>query len=796
VSPSKVRAKLSARDLKAAIPQLEGSITAAGLEAPVTIRRDEYGIPYIEAANEHDVWFGMGYACAQDRLWQLEWYRRRGTGTWAEAAGPVGVESDLLFRRFLLDEASQADVDAMSPDTLAMFEAYAEGVNAFASSGQPLPVEFALTGVDFAPWEPWHSILVFKVRHAIMGKRLMKLARTELLRRIGPERYALLEGIEPEGLDLILPPGSGASEVLRQSAEELIAMSRSLDNFGIDDGGSNSWAVHGSRTTTGKPMLVNDSHRPLDVPNVYWQVGVSCPDFRMSGGAFPGFPAFPHFGSNGQMAFNITHGQVDYQDLYLEQFDSTNPKRYRTKDGWAEARVRRERIPVRGADPVTSEVFVTRHGPIVAGDPRHGHAIALRYTATDQPCEQWECLRPMLTAKTVKALHETQRGWVEPVNNIVSADNRGNIGYLTRGRVPVRASTAGRQFIVPGWTGEHEWTGDVPFEQLPQSINPRQGFIATSNQQIIDADEPYLAYEWATAGRANRVIESLEGKAKLSPEAIADLQGDTTSVRARGWARYLASRPTMTGNAERARALLAGWDGNLLPDSAEALLHGCFIRSLNQLLIEPIVGAATWAWIATPGNTGPEGLVRQWAYNVGAQLDRPELNTTPASADGRPLVSVLSRVLPYALAAAWREAALLGESNEPEDWRWDAVHVVAGQHTLTPSFPELAAKLDPPNVPFGGDSDTVQAAATNIAPPAGNAPPFKVGGLTVYRQIVDFTDPERATWIIPGGASGLPGTPHANDQLEHWRTHQRIPMHLTTPDIHSAARRTLTLQPA
>ena len=788
--------RLSARELKAAIPQLTGSITAAGLEAPATIRRDKYGIPTIEAANEHDVWFGMGYACAQDRLWQLEWYRRRGSGTWAEAAGPVGVESDLLFRRLLLDESSQADVAAMTPETLAMFEAYAEGVNAFASSGQPLPVEFGLTGIDFAPWEPWHAVLIFKVRHAIMGKRLMKLARTELLRRIGPERYALLEGIEPEGLDLILPPGDGASEVLQQSAEELVAMARSLDNFGIDDGGSNSWAVHGSRTTTGKPMLVNDSHRPLDVPNVYWQVGVSCPDFRMAGGSFPGFPAFPHFGNNGQMAFNITHGQADYQDLYMEQFDPVNPKRYRTEHGWTEARVRRERILVRGNESVISEVFITRHGPIVSGDPRQGHAIAMRYTATDQPSEQWECLRPMLTAKTVKALHETQRHWVEPVNNIVSADDRGNIGYLTRGRVPVRSTTAGRQFVVPGWSGEHEWIGNVPFEQLPQSINPHEGFVATSNQQIIDGDEPYLAYEFATPGRANRVIESLEGSSKLTPKAITELQGDTTSVRARGWARYLESRPAMSGDTESARALLGSWDGNLLPESAAALLYSCFARSLNRLLFEPIVGAETWEWITTPGNSGPEGLVRRWMYHIGAQLERPELNSIPAAVDGRPLAAVLTRVLPYALAEGWREAALLGGSNESEDWRWDAVHVVAGEHTLSASFPELASKLDPPRVPFGGDSDTVQAAATNIVPPGSGAVPFKVGGLSVYRQVVDFTDPEHATWIIPGGSSGLPGTPHYQDQVEQWRTHRRISMHLASSDVKSAARTTLTLQPA
>lgn len=781
-------------ELKQAIPQQDGSVAAPGLEADVSISRDRLGIPYIEAENEHDAWFGMGYACAQDRLWQLEWYRRRGTGTWAELAGEVGVASDLLFRRFLLDEASKADVAAMSPETRAMFEAYADGVNAFIHSDQPRPIEYALTNSEPDDWEPWHSVLVFKVRHAIMGKRLTKLARTELLRRVGPERYALLEGSEPPGIDLILPPGSGASEVIQQSAEELLAAARSLDTLGIDDGGSNSWAVHGSRTTSGKPMLVNDSHRPLDVPNVYWQVGVACPEFRMAGGAFPGFPAFPHFGNNGEMAFNITHGQADYQDLYLEKFDPDDPTRYRTEDGWATARVRRERVKVAGGESVTSEAWETRHGPVIAGDPRSGSAIAMRYTATDEECLQWECLRPMLFAKTVKQLHESQRRWVEPVNNLVSADTKGNIGFLFRGRVPVRASTAARQFIVPGWTGEHEWTGDVPFNDLPQAINPPEGFIGTANQRVIDGDEPYLAYEFSPASRAARVIESLRGAEPMTPKAIAALQADTTSVRARGWMRYLASRPAMAGTAEQARALLGSGDGNLAAQGALGLLYGCFYRQLARQLVEPIVGAETWTWMTTNGNTGAEGLVRRWMYHWGAALDGPELDTTPASVDGRPLSAVLAKTLPRALADAWRDASRIAGSDNPKDWRWSDAHLVSGEHTLTASFPELASTLDPATIPIGGDSDTIQAAGVNVPEPA-SGPAFKVGGLSVYRQVVDFTDPEHATWITPSGASGLPGTPHYADQAEAWRTHRRAPMDLLAKDVAQAAEQRLVLEP-
>ena len=787
--------KPTAADFKRAIPQQDGQLAAPGVEVGVTITRDNLGIPYVEGQNEHDGWFGMGYACAQDRLWQIEWYRRRGTGTWAEAAGEVGVASDLLFRRFLLDEASKADVEAMSPETLAMFQAYADGVNAFIHSGQPRPIEYALTGLEPDDWEPWHSVLVFKVRHAIMGKRLMKLARTELLRRIGPERYALLEGTEPVGIDLIFPPGSGASRAIQQGSEELLAAVRSLDTLGIDDGGSNSWVVHGDKTTSGKPMLINDSHRPLDAPNVYWQVGVSCPDFKMSGGAFAGFPAFPHFGNNGVVAFNITHGQADYQDLYLEEFDPEDPARYRTEDGWATARIRRDRVRVAGGESVTSEVWETRHGPIVSGDPRTGSAISMRYTATDEPCRQWECLRPMLWASTVEELHESQRQWVEPVNNILSADTAGNIGFLYRGRMPVRPTTAARQFVVPGWTGEHEWTGNVPFVEMPQAINPPEGFVGTANQRVIDEDEPYLAYEYATAGRAARVIESLKGAEPLTPRAIAALQGDTTSVRARGWMTHLAGIPAMSGDAERARALLASGDGNLAPEGPLGLLYGCFLRTLARQLIEPIVGADTWAWIATEGNTGTEGLVRRWMYFVGAAIEGPELDTAPAAPDRRPLSAVLARALPRALGDAWRDAARIAGTDDPREWRWADSHIVSTQHSLSATFPELAKTLDPPPTAIGGDSETIQAAAINVVEPA-TGPAFKIGGLSVYRQVVDFRDPEHASWVIPGGASGNPRSPHANDQVESWRQHKRYPMHLLSKDIAQAAEHRLALDPA
>ncbi|MDA0366511.1 MAG: penicillin acylase family protein, partial [Chloroflexi bacterium] len=752
-------------DYAAAVSQRDGDLAVDGLAGAVVVRRDAFGIPHIEARGESDAWFGMGFASAQDRLWQMEWYRRRGTGRWSELVGPSGLESDRMFRRFRLDAAARVDVDAMTADTRAMFDAYAAGVNAFLQSGQPLPVEYALTESAPEPWEPWHSVLIFKVRHAIMGKRGIKLARTELLRRVGPETYGALEHIQPAGLNVILPPGGATADLIRLASDELSRVAAGMGTLASDEGGSNSWVIAGSRTTTGKPVLCNDSHRPLDVPNVYWQAHVTCPQFNAAGAAFPGFPAFPHFGHNGHLAWNITHGQADNQDLYVEQFDPDQPERYRIEDGWADAAVHRDEIRVRGGSPEPITVVETRHGTVIHGEPSDGQALVMRYTATDRVNRQWETLRPMLMACTVEALHESQRGWEEPVNSLLSADEGGSIGFLFRGRIPVRASTPGHQFAVPGWTGEHEWIGDVPFDALPQAINPPEGFVGTANQRVWDHDDPYIAFEFSTPGRSTRIAEVLGGGEILSPEAIAALQGDTLSVRARGWARFLERQPAATGAAERARSLLAAWDGDLKPGSAAALLYAHFRIGLARTLFEPIVGAETWTRLSDPANTGGAALIGQWLYFVGADLEQ-----SVGTPDGRPWADVL----PAVLERVWTATATLAGDEDPAAWRWGDVHQTEAAHTLAAVLPQHAAELNPPAVTIGGDGDTLQVSGYSLDAAAG----FRVSALSVYRQVVDFARPDEASWVIPGGASGLPTSEHAHDQLEHWRRHERIPMHI------------------
>ncbi|MBA4179509.1 MAG: hypothetical protein C0506_02875 [Anaerolinea sp.] len=737
--------------------------TLPALDGAFTIRRDAWGIAHVEASTFKDAIFAQGFAAAQDRLWQMEYDRLRAVGRWSEAAGKAGIAADVVARRLNLGAAARADVEVMGAETRMLFEAYAAGVNAFLASGEALPPEYVLTGINPEPWEPWHSVALFKIRHILMGLWQTKMALGGLRARIGAERWAELRFLPPLGSAVILPPGGQARELFDHANSEIGAAAQHLGFLAEVDAGSNSWAVHGSRTTTGKPVICNDSHRALDVPNAYWQVHLRCPESDVSGATFAGFPGFPHFGFNGHVAWNITHTQADYQDLYVERFEGPNGERYLSIDGWKDAERSTETITVRGGEDVTVDCWRTAHGPVVHGDPARGFGISLRYTANDGAKPAFECLAPMLRARTVEELFEAQRDWVDPVNNLVAGDSLGNIGFMVRGELPIRPTTAARLIPVPGWTGEYEWQGSVPFEELPRSVNPPEGFIATANQRVIDGDEPYISEMFAPPGRADRLAELLKDTGTLSPETIASWQGDTTSVPARAWAKFLAGNETFAGDAEQARMMLTAWDGNLRGDRPEGLVYALFRRFILREIFVAIVGEDTWAWLTSEANPGLGRVVTGLASAVGAGL---------ASGSPPPGEKPWPLVLEPALRAAWESAVAASSGADPGQWRWDARHATGSPHPLAAAFPREAEWLNPPSTAVGGDGDTLQAAGYGLS----GRNDFVITLLSVYRQVVDFAAPETASYVVPGGASGNPESPHYADQLSLWQRHERVPM--------------------
>ncbi len=773
---------ISADDLRAAVPDLTGTLRLPGLEGPVEIVRDRLGVPHVRAGSTHDAFFAQGFVHAQDRLWQMDYDRRRAQGRWAAWAGPVGVEQDRLMRRLRLARSAEADYAAFDPETRAMFDAYAAGVNAFIETTDRLPVEYRLVGAAPEPWRPWDSCAVYKVRHVLMGVWAQKLWRARQLETVGPETFQKLRAGGAVPGPLVVPPGAEYAPAPADAAPAGAAATVGLWEWG---GGSNNWALHGRRTASGLPLLAGDPHRAPEVPNVYYQNQVACPEFDAIGYSFAGLPGFPHFGHNARVAWCITHAGTDYQDLYIERFAPGDPTRYEYRGEWLPAERARETIEVRGVAPVEIDVTATRHGPIVAGDPAAGHAVALRYTATEGPNGGFAAFLPMLRAATVDELDAAMRPWVDPGNNFLMADRDGAIGYLLRGEVPLRPPANGL-LPVPGWTGEGEWRGAIPFAELPRARDPETGFIATANNRIVGNDYPhYLATDWAPPYRAERINTRLAALTEARVPDMAAIHADRVSLPARAFVRLLERVRPADDRSAAAREILLAWDGVMERDAVAPTLYAAWREQTVALLLET-PALAPLARIPPAEEPLPLRV-----YPVAARL-RPHLLALMVNDDrallppGEDWPALLARAL--ARAVAWLESALGPEMGE---WRWGRLHRTAHRHTLAATFPDLADLLNPPAVALGGDGDTPQAAAY---PGLGGAG-FTIVNTAVARYVFDLADWDRSGWIVPLGASGHPGSPHYADQLQSWADLRLQPMPYSREAVDAAAETRQRLEP-
>ena len=782
-------------DLAAALPDTTSTIRARGLGAPVEIWRDRQGIPHLRAESTRDAFLGQGFVHAQDRLWQMEYDRRRAYGRWAELAGPGALAQDIQMRRFRLEASARADYDAVNAETRAMLDAYAAGVNAFIETTRALPVEFGLVGARPEPWQPWDSGAVFKVRHVLMGLWQVKAWRARLVRQLGAARAsALCPGTQANPM-LILPPGVAYDGAPIEGLAELTAGEAALPALPEWEVGSNNWAVSGALTASGKPLVAGDPHRPLDVPSVYYQNHLAGPEFDAIGLSFAGVPGLPHFGHNARVAWCVTHAQADYQDLFIERFDAADPRRYQWGGQWLVAETAREVVVVRGAAPVDIDVTVTRHGPIVLGDPRRGTGIAFSYTATAGPNHTFESLLPMLRARTAAELDEAQRPWVDPANNLVFADVDGAIGYRTRGAIPVRP-LANAWLPVPGWDGAHEWRGMVPFEEMPATRNPANGFIVTANSRIVgDEYRHYLAVDWTPDFRTRRLVHRLGELARRPSRAtaadMAELHADRVSLPARAFVDILAARaaelasaqPAMADDAvaKDALARVLAWDGAMDSDQAAPTIYSAFRETLLRDLMEPILGPLTAeAFAGTPrGAVGHMSRLRAVLADMIRADDRRLLPP------GGSWTAAMARA--FAAAVAGLRAAL---GDDVAGWCWGRVHTTKPEHTLAATFPQHARALNPPAVAMGGDGDTVQAASFIAS--AG----YTLTSTSVARYVFDLADWERSVWIVPLGASGHPGSPHHADQAEAWAACRHVPMRYDWAGIRGDAETHQTIQPA
>ena len=747
-------------DLSAALPDMSETIQMDGLESSVQIYRDAYGIPHVRAQTVHDAFFGQGFATAQDRLWHMDFDRHRAYGRWAEYAGQAAVDEDVLMRRFQLRRSVDSDYGAVNAETRAMLDAYAGGVNALIESGRSLPIEYSILDSRPEPWEPQDCIAVFKVRHILMGLFEAKLWRARLVNELGPERAAeILPG--QQGPLLIVPPGAEDRRAIADPLAYLGAGADYVTWLADGDAGSNNWAVSGSRTASGKPLLAGDPHRPLDTPNVYYQNHIACPEFDAIGLSFPGVPGFPHFGHNAHVAWCVTHAQADYQDAYVERFKEGDPELYESNGEWVRADVRRETIAVRGGESVELDVVVTGHGSVVAGDPASGHAVAFKYTGTDGPNRGLQCLPRMLRATSADEIDESMRDWVDPCNNLVFADVHGDIGYLNRGRLPVR-STANAWMPVPGWTGDHEWRGFVPFEELARLRNPEAGYIVTANNRIVGSDYPhYIALHFAPEHRTRRITQRLRKLDRATVQDMADVHADRVSIPAQTCVRLLSDVRPLDELSSQAKASLTAWDGSMDSDAVGPTIYSAFRIELDTTLVKHLLGPLADEALGATGRGAPVHVnqLRSEFVTMAAEGDTSML---AAHDDWR---SLMAQALADAVTHL-RER--LGD--DIDSWTWGRVHFTNPRHPLSASFPEVAPLLDPPSFPMGGDGDTPQSGSYSPATP------FAITGTSAARYVFDLGDWDNSAWITPLGASGHPGSPHYADQATIWADLKLIPM--------------------
>ena len=771
--------KINRQDLKSAIPSLKGSVQLRGLQGTVKVFRDRYGIPHMKAESELDAFFAQGFVTAQDRLWHMEYDRRRGSGRWAEAVGESGVAQDKMMRRFRLEASAKADYQVMDPHTKDVFDAYAAGVNAFITSGDALPVEYRITRLEPEPWQPWDGLTAYKVRHISMGVFESKVWRARMVREVGPEAAGkLFPGFEP-GYLMILPPGSTSPGPLDEGLKELAEGAAGLNHLNEMDSGSNSWVLSGAETATGKPILAGDSHRALDTPSAYYQNQVACPEFDVVGLSFPGVPGFPHFGHNGRVSWSVTHTAADYQDLYVERFQDG---KYLYKDRWLEAETHDETIKVRDGTDVHTKVTVTQHGPVIAGYPDQGSGLAFKYTATERASTWPEILWRMLRVENSKELVDSMSGWVDPCNNLLFADIHGNMGYLCRGRIPIRSRVNG-WLPVPGWMGEHEWEGDIPFDELPVSINPPEGYIATANNRPVGDDYPhYIAIDFTPEFRVRLVTEGLKSLHRPTAEDMEQVHAQRVSIPALAYLGVVKQIDPKDAAIKAAKHLLLDWNGEMNANQVQPTIYSAMRDAMLKEVLETNLTEklAYDAW--HPADRGLGSFSNRLKARLVAMIEQDDRSLLP---EGDTWPTAVARALSKAVATL--SERLGGDMGQ---WQWERVHQARPKHNLSAAFPELAELLDPPAIPSSGDGDTPLQGGYSPANPA------TVTSLSVARYSYDPSDWENSLWVVPLGSSGHPGSPHYADQSETWRQVKMIPMGYDWGRIEASCETKQTLEPS
>jgi len=760
------------------LPQTDGSVALAGARGEIRIERDALGIPTIKAGSTEDAMFGLGFAHAQDRLWQLETHRRIGSGRLAEAFGDGALEGDQFLRALGVKRIAAAQWSGTSAETRGIITAYAAGINAYIQQGMKArPPEFVVLGIHPEPWTPEDTMAWATMMAWDLGGNWS----TELLRM----RLALKMPVAR--IDELIPPYPGDKPLISTDYAKLFrelkldgklgtqALNHAPES-GVEGIGSNNWVLHGSHTDSGKPLLANDPHLKLSAPALWYFARIEAPGLKVAGATLPGLPGVV-LGQNEHVAWGFTNTAPDVQDLYIERIKPGDAMQYQTPDGWAKFETFTEVIKVKGKPDVTMTARATRHGPVIsdAGRATEGligaadkpsYALVMRWTALDVDTSTMDAAVAFNRAKSVAEFIAAAAKNTAPMQNMVVADRQGHIGFVAAGRVPLRKpeNDLKGQVPSPGWDARYDWAGYLDSASTPREIDPPRGWLATANQRIHPVDYPhYITNEWSVPYRMQRIEEMLNARPKHDIDSMRAMQADVVSLATRRLLPFLQKAKSAHPLAAAAQQRLADFDGTMAADRAAPLIFTAWATRLAQTVFADETGATVYG--RGPGN-------RSFRDALEGVLERGDGwwcddKSTPA-------VETCEQQIDAAFTGALEELQAT-QGADISKWQWGKAHVARSEHRPFSQVKPLALWFEL-RTPVGGDTFTVNVSRVNTRPDRTTGERYLNEHGPSMRAIYDLGDLSKSRFMQSSGQSGILFSPLYGSFVERWAKVEYVPL--------------------